>query len=460
MTPPDSKRSMSLSLVRIISDTKFQLFVIAFAVRLLFVLLFPGVNYYGGITHEYIDAASNLLQGHGLTAYVDVAPFNSGNVQMEYLPFIGRPVGYVLYFAFIGLIAGMSPVAFQIGQAIIMGFSAVLVYKLAQVIFSNHPKSEHIAYWSGILAAVWPNQARFEIALLPDAFTTLIMLGFALELTRFFLTKETKYIIYAGLLLAGSIYLRPDLVLFPLFLLPFGLFFMRPKKVILACVILGGLVAVGIGINTVKNYALSGEIVPLNLGSGTTMYEGISQFGDTLGTTYADDRVAHNVLNTKQLFYPHGKQNDARLFQVAVDTIKHHPWFYATVVLRRIPLMFTVRGLYFSDSVNFAKASDDLSQRFPGKYITMFSDRPIETITRFLSPMLGWLLILLAMVGFVRAWHVSRDAHVMILLLLCYFIGTHLMTNVEPRYFYPAIPLLYPYCISTFFRVRSKAIKA
>lgn len=443
-------------------------FLIALIVRLVFVALFPGVNYYDGITREYLDAAHNLLTGHGLTQYVDIASYSSGQSHFVYEPFIGRPAGYVLFFSFIGLFAGIAPVVFQIVQALITACSTVLVWKLALELFAGHPQVRKIANAAGILAAVWPNQARFEIALLPDGITTLIVLGVILSLVRFLKTAQVRYGVYTGLILALSIYLRPDLVLFPVILIP-ALFLLFRKQVPVARSLKVGavivlLLAVSIGINIWKNYTLSGKVVPLNLGSGTTMFEGISQFGDTLGTTYVDDRVAHDYLDSKQLFYPDGPEHDKKLFAIAVDTIKHHPAFFGKLLLKRIPLMFTVRGLYFSDSVSYLNKNDDLSQRFPGKYIAMFKSRPLEFIARFLSPLLGWVLVLSGFAGVMLAMRYKPaehqgwwfTTHLLIAIFLLYFIGSHLITNVEPRYFYPCVPLLYAYSIYCFLRLRAK----
>jgi hypothetical protein len=440
---------------QVVSKKLLSIYIVAVAVRLLFVWLYPGASYYGGITNEYVDAASNLLHGHGLTAYVDIASYSSGLVHFAYLPFIGRPLGYVLIFAVLSLIGnGTHLVFFQIVQALITAYSVILVYRLTQLVFRKIGHVDRLATAASILAAIWPNQARFEVALLPDGLTTLVLLALALYLTRYVQTRRTKDLALAGLMLGGSIYFRPDLVLLPFFLLPVFWILFSFKRAIPALVMLCLFLGIAIGLNAWKNYAISGEFVPLNLGSGTTMYEGISQFGDTLGTTYADERVAHNKLNTKQLFYPEGRKHDQALFREAVDTIEHHPWFYTTVILRRIPLLFTVRGLFFSDSVSLSNASEDLSQRFPGKYIAMFKEHPLLLTIRFLSPLLGWLLVLSAAIGIYFSFRTAREDHAMVLLLLFYFISTHLMTNVEPRYFYPAVPLLYPYALFAFRRWR------
>jgi hypothetical protein len=117
-----------------------------------------------------------------------------------------------------------------------------------------------------------------------------------------------------------------------------------------------------------------------------------------------------------------------------------------------VPLLFTVRGLYFSDTVSLSNPNNDLSKRFPGTYIAMFQDRPLQASVRFLSPLLGWLLVILGFWGLISAWRQGKREHFMVALLLFYFISTHLLTNVEPRYFYPAIPLLYAYAVSRFVR--------
>jgi len=156
------------------------------------------------------------------------------------------------------------------------------------------------------------------------------------------------------------------------------------------------------------------------------------------------------------LFYPNGPENDKKLFAIAVDTIKHHPTFFAKLVLKRIPLMFTVRGLYFSDSISYSNKNDDLSQRFPGKYIAMFKEKPVELIVRILSPLLGWLLVLAGFLGLILAFKYDPENHFVLLILLIYFIGTHLITNVEPRYFYPCVPLLYGYSVLVWRRMFKK----
>jgi hypothetical protein len=220
--------------------------------------------------------------------------------------------------------------------------------------------------------------------------------------------------------------------------------------------VLAAVLAVAIGINTWKNYAISGVTLPLNLGSGTTMFEGISQFGDTLGTTYADERLAHNYFNSKDLFYPDGVKNDRLVMQIAIDTIVHHPWFYATVVARRVPLMFTVRGLYYIDTGSRADPSKDLAKQGAAGVEKKLTRDPVRAAVTVLSALGGWLIVILGFLGMWRARKRHEGVIFVPALVLFYFIATHLMTNVEPRYFYPCVPLLMPFVVYVIARGRQR----
>jgi len=114
-----------------------------------------------------------------------------------------------------------------------------------------------------------------------------------------------------------------------------------------------------------------------------------------------------------------------------------------------------VRGLYFNDTVSLANPNNDLAKRFPGKYILMFRDHPIQAGVRFLSPIAGWLIIIAGFWGLLKSWRKDKRDHFMVALLLFYFISTHLLTNVEPRYFYPAVPLLYGYAVITVLKFKN-----
>jgi 4-amino-4-deoxy-L-arabinose transferase-like glycosyltransferase len=435
----------------------FLIYAVAVIVRLLFIGLYPGVNYYNGISNEYINVASNLVHGHGLTMFVDIARYNSGLTHFAYEPFISRPIGYVLFTALPILLVGVVPAAIQILQALVTGFGAVLVYRLSREIFANRAWNERVATFAGLLAACWPNQARFEIALLPDGLTTLIMLGLTVSLVRYLKYHHRRDLLIAAGVLAISIFFRPDLVLFPaFFFVAVGLRRSFAVSFRATIVLVIGL-ALAIGLNTWKNYAISGVPLALNLGSGTTMFEGISQFGDTLGTTYADERLAHNYFNSKDLFYPDGVENDRRVWHTAIDTIAHHPWFYATVVARRVPLMFTVRGLYYIDTGSRADPGKDLAKQGTAGIEKKLTSDPVRAGVTALSALAGWALVVL---GFLGIWLTRRRHEGLVFvptLVLFYFVSTHLLTNVEPRYFYPCVPLLMPFAAYAVVRRRPTA---
>ena len=43
------------------------------AIRLLFILVFPGPDYYAGISNSYVDVATNIVEGRGITIPSSIA---------------------------------------------------------------------------------------------------------------------------------------------------------------------------------------------------------------------------------------------------------------------------------------------------------------------------------------------------------------------------------------------------
>src|ERR1051325_6940929 len=104
------------------------LFAIGFLVRCIFIAIYPGANYYAGSTIRYLRIAENLINGHGLSIYVDTSRISSPVRQFTYLPFIDNPSGYPLFLSAIISIFGNSVVIVQIFHAILMALIGPLFF--------------------------------------------------------------------------------------------------------------------------------------------------------------------------------------------------------------------------------------------------------------------------------------------------------------------------------------------
>ncbi len=409
-----------------------RLVIAAFAVRILFVLIFPGPNYFEGISESYLSVAQNVLEGKGIVTVVDIAPLGSEQPLWSSETFIDRPLGY-LFLILLPLALLGSPISVQILHALISAGSAFCVYEVGKKIFS-----ETTAWRAAILYAVWPLSARFEIAILPDA-----VMPFFLLLTVWLLLRAVtepnpfRWYFLSGLACGIGMTMRPDILLLPLFLLPLFFLLKSPAPAKGSLLFISAVVFI-VGLHTVRNYgATEGEIVPLGLGNGISMWEGISQFGDTLGTVYGDERMAQRE-GYPSWAYPDGIARDRKRFGEALRIISEHPVWYGGIMLKRIPVLLTpdwIMTRKFSPSLNeYLHASPDHS------IASFVATHPFPSLIRGILLLLQYCSIALSVIALIK---LRRPALSWIpAVVIFYYIVIHIPTNTESRYLYPVIPLL------------------
>ena len=403
----------------------------ALALRLLFVVLLPGPNYFAGISSTYFDVADNVLQGRGMVTHVDVAPLSASS-RMAYVPFIDRPLGYVLLILIpYGIIH--HAVAQQIFQAILAALSCVLLYRITARL-----TNERTAVIASLLYACWPLSARFEVTLLPDA----VMPFFLLLAFWLFLRGRESGTWYwyglSGLAFGTGIMMRPDILFLP-FLLAAGSFLFKPvrKPLASAVILLAGMVFV-IGLHTARNYsATDGRFLPLGLGNGISMWEGISQFGDAFGTVYGDQRMTR-LEGYRSWAYPDGIDRDQKRFREALTIIGDHPFWYAGVMVRRIPVLLTPDWIMTNSvSPSLKEYLDGSPDHTIGSYLLTY---PWASLTRALLILLQYATLALAALALAS----RKSSRLLWLpgLMILYYVCIHIPTNAEARYFYPVLPFV------------------
>ncbi|MDE3058855.1 MAG: glycosyltransferase family 39 protein [Bacteroidota bacterium] len=409
------------------------IFLSAFIFRALFVVIFAGTNYYSGISDSFLELAQNILNGKGAVVYVDIAPLSSHTSDFIYAPFYHRPFGYI-GFVLVPLLLSSNPVSIQVLQAFLAGLSSLLVYSLAKKV-----TSENFAYLAALLYALWPLSARFEISILPDALVSLFLL-----LTVWCLTKNLEkektltWNFLAGISNGIAVLMRPEVALLPFFLL--GTFFVLRQPTFLVKKI--ALFAAGMLIviipQTIQNYRASeGHIIPLGIGNGISMWEGISQFGDKFGTVFGDERAAEHE-GYRNWGYPNGVERDQERFREAVNIIISHPLWYAGMMVERIPVLLTPDWIM---TRKFAPSLKEYLDGAPNRTMLSFIGAyPIPAAIRALLIMLQYVSFALALYGFVKKR--PRQLLWFPACIVFYYIVIHIPTNSEARYFYPAIPFV------------------
>jgi len=407
--------------------------IIAFVFRAGFLAVFPGPNYYDGISRSYLDVAKNVLLGKGIVVYVNVAPISNPTPQWTYEPFIDRPLGY-LFLVLLPLMITLQPVGVQILHALLSSLSAIILYKVGERI-----SSQTAAWRAALLYALWPLSSRFEVTILPDA-----VMSFFLLFTVFLLLKALSspsslpWFFLAGVVCGVGMTMRPDILLLPLFIAAWLFLSQHFSKWVQASLALLLGAAIIVGAQTVRNSAVTeGKIVPLGLGNGISLWEGISQFGDTLGTVHDDEKLAHRE-GYSSWAYPDGVERERKRFKEATDIIVQHPLWYCSVMLKRVPVLLTPDWMMtrkFAPSLReFLDASPQNSLM---GYVRLY---PLSVLVRGCVVLLQYLTLLLA--AFVL-WKRRRERMFDLpALIIFYYILVHIPTNTEARYFYPAVPFV------------------
>ena len=407
--------------------------LIAFAFRVVFVTIFPGPNYYDAISRSYLNVADNVLTGRGFVTHVNIAPISSPTPNWSYEPFIDRPLGY-LFLVLLPLTLTPNPIGVQVLHALLYSLAAVFLFNVGKRI-----ASERAAWRAALLYALWPLSARFEITILPDAVMSFFLLATVLLLLKAVASPQRiRWFFLAGIASGVGMTMRPDILLLPLLVIAWLVLSQHFAKWIQASLVFLCGIAILVGAQTLRNAAVTGgKIIPLGMGSGISLWEGISQFGNAFGSVHDDQALAEQE-DYHNWAYPNGVERERKRFGEAVDIIAHHPVWYCGVMLRRIPVLLTpdwIMTRKFAPSLlEFLNASP---QNSIGGFVSAY---PVPVLVRGLLVILQYSILLLTVLVI---WKRRHDRALDLpALIIFYYIAVHIPTNTEARYFYPAVPLL------------------
>jgi hypothetical protein len=284
------------------------------------------------VTEGYKDTGRHLQQGGIATFFSASSPLSDPN-------HLGHPPGYSILIAILFKAFGESDVALQITQILADAAAAVVIFLIALLLLNIS-----IATIAGLLVALAPQFTYNSVMLLPDSLAVLPIL-----LAVYFLIKAAKRprlltFIIAGALIGVSCWLRANaLLLAPFMAAAIPFLFERGKRLRPALAFVGGSLLVILPL-AVRNYIVYDHFVPVSLGAGQTLLEGISDYDEerSLGIPNTDKGLTKweaEIYNrpdyAEMLFNPDGiKRERMRLAQGFV-VIRSHPFWFFGVMVRR-----------------------------------------------------------------------------------------------------------------------------
>ena len=201
-----------------------------------------------------------------------------------------------------------------------------------------------IAILTGVLAALSPQFAYFSVLLLPDSLVVLPVL-----LSVYFIVRSRKHYRLSSFLISGALvglscWLRANALLLPLFLAALAVLIVpRGKRLSAALTIVGGAILV-IAPITIKNAVVFHRFIPLSLGTGQTLLEGIADYDEhnrfnvpktDLGLQRQEADWFGRPSYADGLFNEDGIERDRMRAGRGFQIIRSHPLWFMTVVFKR-----------------------------------------------------------------------------------------------------------------------------
>ena len=278
------------------------------------------------VTHRYKESARQLANGDTKTFLTDV-------------PRLGHPPGYPIVLALIFKTAGESDTALQFLQITVDSGAVVVLFLISLELFSLS-----VSLIACFLAALSPQFAYFSVLLLPDS-----LIVFPILLAIYLVVASRRRLSWprlfvAGILIGVSCWLRANALLLPLFVgVAAALTTTRDKRLsAAAAVIVGAILA--IAPITIKNAIVFHRFIPLSLGSGQTLLEGLADYdpkgtlnipNTDLGLSRQEAQWYRRPDYAGQLFGEDGIERDRMRVRRGLKTIAEHPVWFASVVGRR-----------------------------------------------------------------------------------------------------------------------------
>lgn len=252
---------------------------------------------------------------------------------------MGHPPGYPVVLAGIFKLWGDSDDAIQLVQAVCDSLAAVVVF---MIVFELLPFG--VAVIAGMLTALSPQFSYHSVLLLPDSLAVLPILLALYLIVRAFKRPQFLTFVLAGALIGVSCWLRANaLLLAPFLAVCLAFLSQRGFRLRFATALLAGALAVIVPV-TIKNWVVFGHFVPLSLGAGQTLLEGIADY-DTekqLGIPQTDLGIMRQEAEMYQrpeyallLFGPDGIKRERMRIARGFAVIRSRPAWFVGVMARR-----------------------------------------------------------------------------------------------------------------------------
>ncbi|MFS8084247.1 MAG: glycosyltransferase family 39 protein [Acidobacteriota bacterium] len=314
------------------------IFLVAFGVR---VLSWHDTRLEVGKVQTVVSAdykhVAQLLKTGG------VASFLSSSSPLSDLNTLGHPPGYSILLAMIYSVFGESDTAVQFVQIVCDALAAVVIFLIVAELL---PLSAGLV--AGMLAAFSPQFAWNSVLLLPDTLAVLPLLLAIYCVIKAVRKPRLITFVLAGALVGLSCWLRANAMLLTFFLAAAVLLLLRSeRRWRYSLAVICGTLLIILPL-TVRNAIVFHRFIPLSLGAGQTLLEGIADYDHEhrfnipptdMGIMKQESEDFHRPDYYTTLFNPDGVERERSRFVRGFAVIRSHPIWFSGVMARRAASM-------------------------------------------------------------------------------------------------------------------------
>lgn len=317
-----------------------SIFVVSYLTKSLHAVDFAPKMYtmeqeFGGLTETYDARAVLILEGKGLLGPYDVSPRNT--------VWIAQAPAYSIFLSAIYRVTGRDFFKVQLVQNGVNSISPILIFLIA-----GSTVSWRVGTVTGMLAALSHHLSYISNFILPDSLSALPLLAAIYLLVLAREHRRFGYWLYAmaGVMIGLSAWVRSQTMLFGLFLvLMLAIISARRRETIKRTALMAAFSLLTIAPVTIKNYIVYDELVPVNIGMGIVLWEGIGETGrgKEFGAVAMDEEVA---IQDAEIYdkpryagswsTPDGIMRDRDRVKRSLGIIARHPVWYSGVMLKRM----------------------------------------------------------------------------------------------------------------------------
>jgi 4-amino-4-deoxy-L-arabinose transferase-like glycosyltransferase len=284
------------------------------------------------VTEGYKHTGRLLQQGGLASFFSRSSPLSDPN-------HLGHPPGYSILIASVSGLFGEGDAGLQIIQILADSIAAVVVFLIALALLNPM-----VATIAGLLVALAPQFTYNSVMLLPDSLSVLPILLAVYFLIRAYRHPRLITFIIAGALVGLSCWLRANALLLAPFMaavVPF--LFERGRRMRSALALVGGMLLIVMPL-ALRNFIVYEHFIPVSLGAGQTLLEGISDYDvnrsfgipDTdMGLMKWEAEVYKRPDYYGTLFNPDGVKRERLRLAEGLAVIRSHPFWFFGVMLRR-----------------------------------------------------------------------------------------------------------------------------